>query len=134
MVDIENSIFNEAATNLRLEFKNIYVTGEKTNAPSKFPAVSIVEVNNSIYHFTRNLAGQENHSYLMYETEVFSNLTTGKKSECKAIIAYLDSLMQSMGFARIICIPVPNEDASIYRMLARYRAVVSADKKIHKII
>lgn len=70
----------------------------------------------------------------MYETEVFSNLTTGKKSECKAIIAYLDSLMQSMGFARIICIPVPNEDASIYRMLARYRAVVSADKKIYKII
>ena len=35
MVDIENIIFNEVATNLRVEFKNIYVTGEKTNAPSK---------------------------------------------------------------------------------------------------
>ena len=69
---LKNIIFNEVATNLRVEFKNIYVTGEKTNAPSKFPAVSIVEVNNSIYPFTRNLAGQENHSYLMYETEVFS--------------------------------------------------------------
>ena len=58
----------------------------------------------------------------------FPNKATGKKSECKAIIKIIDNIMLSLGFDRPFLNPIPNqEDATIYRMKARYVAVVSKE-------
>ena len=75
----------------------------------------------------------ENHSTLMYEVNVYSNKKTGKKTECKKIITLVDEAMSALGFTRIMLQPIPNmDDATIYRMTARYRAVVSKDKVIFR--
>jgi len=41
--------------------------------------------------------------------------------------------MAALGFTRIVLNPVPDmNDATIYRMVARYRAVVSRDEIIYR--
>ena len=133
MIDIENEVFNRVATQVREQFPDIFMTGEYVNSPPSFPAASLVEMDNSIREDTIDSGSNENYVNVMYEVNVYSNKATGKKSECKAIMALLDNEMTAMGFARVSITPVPNEyDSTIYRMVARYKAAVSTDHKIFR--
>ncbi len=133
MIDIESSVFNTVATRVREVFPDIYMAGEYVNSPASFPAVSLVEMDNSTRVETIDSGFNENHANVMYEVNVYSNKATGKKSECKAIIALIDKEMLAMGFSRSTLTPVPNEyDSTIYRMVGRYRATVSTDHKIFR--
>ena len=133
MIDIESQVFDSVATRVREQFPDIFMTGEYVNSPSSFPAVSLVEMDNSVRESTIDSGSNENHANVMYEVNVYSNKTTGKKSECKAIIALIDTEMTALGFARSTLTPVQNEyDSTIYRMVGRYRAAVSTDHKIYR--
>ena len=133
MIDIENEVFNRVATRVREQFPDIFMVGEYVKSPSSFPAVSLMEMDNSIRESTVDSGSNENHANVMYEVNVYSNKTTGKKSECKSIVALIDQEMSAMGFVRSTLTPVPNEyDSTIYRMVGRYRAAVSADHKIFR--
>ena len=133
MIDIENEVFNRVATRVREQFPDIFMVGEYVSSPSSFPAASLVEMDNSILESTIDSDSNENHVNVMYEVNVYSNKTTGKKTECKAIIALIDTEMTAMGFVRSTLTPVPNEyDSTIYRMVGRYRAAVSTDHKIYR--
>ena len=133
MIDIENEVFNRIATRLREEFNPISVYGEYIKSPAVFPAVIIEERGNSAYERTQDSGSVENHARLMYEVNVYSNKQSGKKSECKSIFKMIDEEFASMGFTRILKEPIPNiEDATIYRMVGRYTAVVSTDKVIYR--
>ena len=133
MIDIENQVFDRVASRVREQFPDIFMTGEYVNSPASFPAVSLVEMDNSVREATIDSGSNENHANVMYEVNVYSNKATGKKSECKAIIALIDKEMTDMGFARSTLTPVPNEyDSTIYRMVGRYRAAVSTDHKIYR--
>ena len=133
MIDVENAVFNTVATKVREHYPDIYMVGEYVKSPSSFPAVSLVEMDNAVRTDTIDSGSNENHVNVMYEADVYSNKTTGKKSECKAIIALIDKEMLALGFARVSLMPVPNmNDSTIYRMVGRYRATVSADNKIYR--
>ena len=133
MIDIESAVFNQVATRVREVFPDIFMVGEYVNSPSSFPAVSLIETDNSTRVETIDSGSNENHANVMYEVNVYSNKTVGKKSECKAIIALIDEEMLSMGFARNTLTPVPNEyDSTIYRMVGRYRAAVSSKHEIYR--
>lgn len=133
MIDIENVIFNRVATKVREQYPDIYMTGEYVKSPSSFPAASLVEMDNATRNDTIDSGSNENYANVMYEANVYSNKTTGKKSECKEIIALIDQEMLAMGFERVSLTPVPNmNDSTIYRMVGRYRATVSADNKIFR--
>lgn len=133
MIDIENEIFNEVSEKVRAEFPNIFMTGEYVKSPSSFPCVSLVEVDNATFRNTQTTEGKENHAAVVYELNVYSNKTKGKKAECKEIAAFIDDLMMGLNFTRTMLEPVPNQDgATIYRMLGRYRAVVSKNKTIYR--
>lgn len=123
MIDVENEIYTPLARALRAEFPGINVSGEYVRAPSKFPHVSIVESDN--YMTIRHLdnADDEKYATLMYEINVYSNKSGGKKSEAKAIMGLIDGMMYDLNFTRLAMTPVPNlEDSTIYRITARYRA------------
>ena len=133
MIDIESAVFNRVVTRVREVFPDIFMAGEYVKSPPSFPAVSLVEMDNSTRIETIDSGSRENHANVMYELNVYSNKTSGKKSECKAIIALIDEEMLTMGFSRASLTPVPNEyDSSIYRMVGRYRATVSSDMKIYR--
>lgn len=133
MIDIENQMFDRVAKRVREQFPNIFMVGEYVKSPPSFPAASLMEMDNAVLESTVDSGSNENHANVMYEANVYSNKATGKKSECKAIIALIDEEMAAMGFVRVTLTPVPNEyDSTIYRMVARYRAAVSTDHKIYR--
>lgn len=133
MIDVENDVFSEVAKKVRTKFPNIYVTGEYVKSPSSFPCVSLVEIDNATFRNSQTTESQENHVAVTYEVNVYSNKTKSKKAECKEIVAFIDEILMGLNFTRIMLEPVPNQnDATIYRMLGRYRAVVSRNKTIFR--
>ena len=126
MIDVENEVFNTVAGRLRTEFSGIFVTGEYVASPSSFPCVSLVEIDNATFRNSLTQDSTENHVAITYEVNIYSNLKTGKKSQCKSIAKVVDEVMARLNFTRMMMEPVPNQnDATIYRMLGRYRAVAS---------
>jgi hypothetical protein len=133
MIDIESQVFDRVAKRVREQFPDIFMVGEYVSSPPSFPAASLVEMDNSIRETTIDSGSNENHANVMYEVNVYSNKTAGKKSECREILALIDEEMTAMGFVRSTLTPVPNEyDSTIYRMVGRYRAAVSTDHKIYR--
>lgn len=133
MINIEAELFSSVADKVRAEYPDIFMTGEYVKSPPSFPAVSLVEMDNSVYTSTQTSTELENHASLMYELDVYSNKTKGKKSECKAIAALIDKEMAEFGFTRIMLQPIPNmDDATIYRIKGRYKAVVSKENVIYR--
>ena len=132
MIQIEDELFTAIATALRSAYTGIYVAGEYVNQPPQMPAVFIVEQDNSVYQRGVDSGDTENFAEVMYQVDVYSNKNKGRKAECKAIIGTVDEQFNRLGFTRTFLNPVPNmNDATIYRMTARYRGVVSKDKLIY---
>lgn len=137
MVDIENELFSIIADALHEKYPDpdedtngIFVTGEYVKTPSSFPAVSVVEMDNTTEDWD---SSGETHARVMYEVNVYSNLRNGKKSQCKAIAKIIDHIFTSYNFARMMLQPVPNmNDSTIYRMVGRYRAKVGNNKVIYR--
>ena len=133
MIDIESQVFSRIAARLRETFDGIYVTGEYVKTPPSFPAVSLVEMDNTPLIRTQTTDSVENHVVIIYELNVYSNKTAGKKTECKKIAAMVDEEMAAMGFTRTMLNPIPNmDDATIYRMVGRYRVTVSKDNVLFR--
>lgn len=133
MIDIEAEVFGIVSSDVRLKYPKVYMTGEYVKSPPSFPCVSLIETDNQVYRNTRDSGCIENHAQIQYEVNVYSNRTSGKKAECKEIISLIDSKMEKLGFTRTFMNPVPNEqDATIYRMIARYRAIISKNKTIYR--
>lgn len=133
MIDIENEVFNHVSATLREKYTGIYVVGEYVKTPPKFPCVSLVEMDNQTYQRTEDSGSSENHVSVMYEVNIYSNKTIGKKSECREIAAIIDEQMLALGFARTMLQPIPNlDDATIYRMVGRYSAIISKDKLLFR--
>ncbi len=133
MINVENEIFDTVAKAVRNEYPGAYVVGEYVKAPSKFPCVSIVEMDNTAYDRTQTSSSLENHADVTYEVNIYSNKSSGKKSECKSIASLIDDEFATLGFSRTMLQPIPNvDDATIYRMLGRYRGVVSKDKVVYR--
>lgn len=125
MIDIEADVFNYVATALRTAHTGIFVSGEYVDAPSSFPAVTIVENDNRVLERMRTVR-IENAVSVMYEVNIYSNKTNGKKREAKAIADTLDTAFEQSGFTRTMRSQVANlHDATIYRIVCRYEAVVA---------
>ena len=82
MIDIESAVFNRVVTRVREVFPDIFMAGGYVKSPPSFPAVSLVEMDNSTRIETIDSGSRENHANVMYEVNVYSNKTVGKKSEC----------------------------------------------------
>lgn len=133
MIDIENEVYAAVSKAVRVKYPKVYMTGLPFKAPPSFPCISFSEVDNQVYRATRTSGNIENHVQVVYRANVYSNSTTKRKSECKDIISIIDETMMNLGFTRTMCSPVDNEeDSTVYRMIAQYRAVVSKDKVIYR--
>ena len=132
MIDIENDVFSEVKQKAVKVFPKLSMKGEEIRVPSEFPCASLEEIDNYSYDKTVDSASNENHAEITFELSVYSNKTSGKKSECKKIFAFIDNLMLDMGFSRIMKKPQPIEDSSAYRIIGRSRGVVDKDKNIYR--
>lgn len=137
MIDIEDDIFDEVSEKVYAAFEkkcpDLLMMSEYVKSPSSFPFISLVEIDNATFRNTQSTDGNENHVAVTYELNIYSNKTSGKKAECKALAGFIDEILLGMNFTRTMLEPVPNQDeATIYRMLGRYRAVISKNKTIYR--
>lgn len=133
MINVENEIFGTLYEALMSEYPETYVTGEYVNAPAQMPCVSIIEADNLSYMRTRDTASNENHVEVLYEVNIYSNKVAGRKNEAKALLTIVDSKLDEMGFTKVMTSVIPNEaDSTIFRIVARYRAIISKDKVIYR--
>ena len=132
MIDVESIVFSTVANALRAVYDDIFVSGEFTDVPAKFPAVTIVESDNAIVQRMRT-TNIENAVTVMYEVNIYTNTVGYKKSEAKDILEVVDDEFSKMGFARVLCNPVANlSDATIYRIVARYQASIDRDLWVYR--
>lgn len=138
MTDIESTIFQRIYDAVIKEFPTANIISEDIESPASFPTVAIVEQDNTVYEKTIDSSGLENHSKLMYTVNVYTNNLSNRKSEAKKIMSIADMAMQNMLFRRIMLSPAPNIDRSVYRLTARYTAIVGqasqeSDKTVYQI-
>lgn len=133
MIDFQNEIFTTVATAIRSEHDGVTVTGEYTRSPSKFPTVTLDEIENVTVDELVDSSDEEQYSGLSYRLQVFSNKTGGKKSEAREIFATADNVMLGLGFRRITYSVTPEiYDSTVYSIMATYEAIVDANGVIYK--
>jgi hypothetical protein len=132
LIDFENEIYTRVVERVQALHSDVEFSGVDERLPSKFPFVSLVEADNTTRTDTIDSASFENHVNVMYQVNVYSNKSGGRKSECRAILATIDETFVRMGFARTMRNPVSMDDATIYRMVARYTAAIDKNGKIYR--
>ena len=132
MIDVESQIVNYIKDGLLDERPDCNIESTLPMVPTKFPTVSIEETDNYSLTTTRDSATTEHDAVVTYDVNVFSNKAFGKKAEAKAILSIVDSLFAELEFTRLSCVPMYANESSVYRLAARYRAVVSKDEEISR--
>ncbi len=133
MIDYQNEIFTSVATAVRSAHTGTTVTGEYTRSPSKFPTVTIDEIENVTVSELVDSSNKEKYCGLTYRLQVFSNKTAGKKAEARAIFATVDKVMLSLGFRRITYSATPDiYDSTVYSVNATYEAIIDVNGTIYK--
>lgn len=139
MIDIENDIFAAVAIPLREKYGKdakgqykIWVSGESADVPARFPAVTIEEKDNYVY--TRASTTKiENAANVMYEVNVYTNRVGYKKQDAQEIMSFIDEILSGLMLTRTMMQPIGNlSDATIYRMMARYKATVDTGFMIYQ--
>lgn len=121
MIDCENEVYTLVAQKLRTEFPGISISGYGENVPSSFPHVSFEMSDNSTLFKVMD-SGDYEVSIVYFEANIYSNLKTGRKQQCREIAKVLDSVLSPKNFRRMEMTPIPNkQNPNIYRIFARYR-------------
>ena len=133
MLDYSNEVFTNVARVVRDAHTGTTVIGENTRQPSKLPAVTIDEIENVVVDNLEDSSNVENFAGVTYKVQTFSNKTSGKKAEARAIFATADAEMRRMGFRRKTYTTTPEiYESTIYQISATYEAVVSAAGYVYK--
>lgn len=130
MIDVEADVFRTVAAALP---SGTTCRSSYQNTSRKFPLVTVDEIGNAAQSRFEDTSGDENVSVVSYEVNVFSNAEGAKKKQAKGILSAVDTAMQSLGFERVSCQPTPNlADATIFRITARYRALIDKNKIVYR--
>lgn len=135
MIDFEKEIFNNIAQVVRNVHSDtgVMVYSSYPKSLDKFPIVTIELAHNNTYKKSLTNTNLENHAVYMFDVNVYSNLTVGAKTQVKAILDTVDTTFQHFGFRRVSSQALPNtEDATIYRMIARYDGIISKTGQVYR--
>ncbi len=141
MIDIEATLTSAISTALRAAFPNtapgkpaIWIFGEEgTIDTARMPCVIIAEMSNTTYRQSLDSAHKEHHNSVMWQIDFYSNLANGgNREKCKAMAQVADDIMVSHNFVRTFFERTPSGYDEIYRMTARYTAVVSEDYRVYQ--
>lgn len=132
MIDKESEIYTSVRNAVKALYPDLAMSSTYKQEPERFPFAYLEETESAAYRRTQDSGSLERHALVNYSCEVFSNKLNGKKSEAKEIASAIDAEMQRLGFTRTIREPFPNEsDASIYRIVMRWRGVIGADNHVY---
>lgn len=131
MIDFESEIYTLVSSAAKARSPRLSVSSENVRSPTSFPHMTVCELSNSTYQRTLDSAGIEHHATVMYQVDVYDTSST-RKSSCKAILNAVDTEFQRLGFVRVSSQPLELQNAALYRITARYSAVVETNGTIYK--
>ena len=132
MIDLENDIYDHVENAVISAHPGCDISGEYTDTPASFPSVTIVEADNRVLMRMRT-ENIENAVQSMFEVNVYSNKKPGRKAEAKAIADTVDGAFSEIGYTRTFREQIPNlKDATIYRIVCRYEAVIDKNYLIYQ--
>lgn len=124
MIDIENLVCDAVFRAVNAIYPSAECYSEYVETPAAFPCVTLYEADNRSYRPSDDNQLADHQVHVMYECNVYSDKSNGKKAEAKAIADIIDSAMQSLKFSRSMRSQIPNQDRTIYRVTMRFEAVV----------
>ena len=131
MIDVFNEIYTALVNALNTNVGNVETDSVYVNMPSKFPFVSMEEIDDSVYEEGSDCCEIENFANKEYEINVYTQ-NPKKKSNGDKIANVVDSLLKQYGFVRTFKNPIQSGDEATYRIVMRYRGVVSKDHTIYR--
>lgn len=128
MIDVNSTVFTNVANVVRDNHVSVTVIGEYTRKPSKFPTVTLDEIQNVMVDYLEDSSNEEKYAAVTYRLQVFSNKQNGKKAEARDLFATADAEMRRMGFRRVTYTTTPEiYKSTVYEITATYEAIVSWD-------
>lgn len=129
MINIETDVFDAVYKAVYLLIPEGCFTSDYVAAPPALPHATLIEMDNYTDRNTLDTALHEKFAVVTYEANVYAE----DKFTCRNIMDVIDTKMQELGFTRLSLRQVDNAvNTSIYRLVARYRAEVSKNKKIYR--
>ena len=68
---------------------------------------------------------------MTFQAAAYSNLSSGRKRQCREIFSEIDAEMARQGFIRTSAQPISMADATVYRLVGRYTAIADRDGTIY---
>lgn len=131
MIDIFNQLYTGLTTSLVAYFPNLKTSSTYTNSPATYPFVSVEEIGDSVYENGGDSGDIENFANKDYEINIYTT-TPLPKANADKIKKVVDDYMKAIGFTRTTCYPMPTNDEKLYRIVMRYRGVVSKNKTVYR--
>lgn len=100
MIDVENKIFTIVYNAVMQYDDSIYVSSSVESAPAEFPAVYVLETDNSAPAKFRISSRQEIYAEVHTRVSVFSNKPSGAKAEIKPILIAIDNALRGAGLRK----------------------------------
>lgn len=132
MIDIEQEVFTGLSEHMSARIQGLAILGELSAEPAEYPAMAMIEADNAAYQRSLGQSGREQHALLRYEICAYSNLSSGRKAQCRQILKEADAYMSDLGFLRTALLTAEPGGGACYRMTAVYRAVAGQDGRIYR--
>lgn len=130
MIDKSNEIFSTVANDLRSLYTGVQVKGEYVETPSKFPTVTIDEIQNVPVHL--DSAKKNKYAKLTLRTQTFCN-GDGKRGKAREIFNSLDETLMGMGFFVKSYTTTPTiYNSEIYCITATHEAVIDVNGNTYR--
>lgn len=132
MIDVQAEIYTIGRNAVLDKYPDVELSSTLTLKPSRFPYVSIIEEDNSVYASTSDSRKIENHARIMIQVDVYA---TGDRKQqiARDIMSIIDTAYGNIGLRRIMLYPTTNyNDTSVFRMTGRYSFVVDENKNIYR--
>lgn len=130
MINYSNEIFNTVAENLRSLYPGIQVIGEYVDTPSKFPTVTIDEIQNVPVHL--DSANTNKYARVTYRTQIFCS-GHGKRQQARTLYESLDQILMELGlFAKTYTTTPTIYNSEIYCITATHEGVIGKDGVIYR--
>jgi len=130
MIDYEVKIFNRVhAAVAPLCANKRFVSTVITEAPTAFPAASLIEINSRTVRARQSSTPTENYALVTYQLDVYAT----SKSKCREVYAAADDAMIAMNFSRMSGQYMNNaENTKVFRYTARYDAEIDQNGNIYR--
>lgn len=130
MIDFENKIFTEIYNVVIARYPDAYIASEEEDIEPTFPTVYLTVSDSAQTWEFINSSRKENFRDVIVDVNVYSNSTSGRKTQAKKIMGLINDEMLAMGFtaASLNALDLTStENKLVTRLFARYRASVDAN-------